>query len=872
MKDKSEIRNAKSESGIETIASSPAWKLLSVFFHAISRIFGFRISDFGFRVATAYFHRFRSYLWPAFVAVLSFTASNAAAAKLQADLTQPGLRARSEAPIPVEVRFEWDGTRILEGRLELELHEGNRILERYRSSDLALTTGEQRFHFLLPPCAMPYSDSQVEVRMKFVTTSGDALELDPSSLFMPTASQRSLVLAWCNARTEMAAPDFEQTMMLEHFAPQSSEAARKLSLTTLVRFAPEDLPVQALSYTSFDVVVLSADAFSDTGEGQLRSLARWVKGGGSACVFVNGGLQSHHLSFLNGLAESVSDAPTFMADNNGYLLPGEKKIWRLRSGLGRTVIVTGNTPATDSPEWREAVAFLWKFRETRAQAIADTAHWESVTNQSGDTAPITIEEYAAQAQQFRRPNRPVPGTNGIRPNTAALPRALMMFNSIDEALRLTDAEKPKVKAALDDYFKARQNLRNSQPSERRGKAQEAMQLLDAKMKGIMSPEHYAKFHAGFPGRFTPRLPVVQTLNNRIYPTTPYSYGVQESILASQLMGPLLPKTVRLIPFPALLAMLGLFLLAVGPGDYFVLGWFRRRRYTWILFPALSFGFMLATVLMANHFLGARDERRSLIIVDLDKDGTALRWNRYDLIFAARDKQAITEIKDALWVPLNFGLQPVTPYGAMSPGMPSGGLPVNPRYRNSYNTYNVRSYDETETGPALYEGIVPTHFQTSQLIRQWQPRLNRVFSFDSPPVPSLANWREAEAAWPDLPTIRAKLAGAKHFAGDVCAISHSGLHTINGAFPTAAELYPAVFEYQTTFDAGSIQILPPSILSELCIGNSAGLRSVISQISPNGGGSSEDVPAMDDEAGDSALVIVTQSGDNIIVYRRFFHGS
>jgi hypothetical protein len=49
-------------------------------------------------------------------------------------------------------------------------------------------------------------------------------------------------------------------------------------------------------------------------------------------------------------------------------------------------------------------------------------------------------------------------------------------------------------------------------------------------------------------------------------------------------------------------------------------------------------------------------------------------------------------------------------------------------------------------------------------------------------------------------------------------------------------------------------------------------SFVSQVSPTGGGNFEDVPAMDTEASDSVLAIVTRSGDDIVVYRRFFHGN
>jgi len=632
---------------------------------------------------------------------------------------------------------------------------------------------------------------------------------------------------------------------------------------------------------------LTADAFSEATEGQLKALARWVKGGGSVCVFVGAGLQAHHLWFLNELADSVSSGPTFLSDDKGYLVPGQKKISHLYSGMGRSVIVTGTvgTEITlNSPDWRRAVAFLWKFRETRVQAITETAHWENnVTNESGDVPPITIEEYAAQAQLSRRPNWPItatnslqsiPGSNAAGSNytaAALLAAQTKMLQFIDQAVALTDAEKARMKTVLGEYYEIVQQARGGTISERRNKLMVARQALDASIKGILTPDQYAKYQA-MPRRPRP------TFNYGAFSANPYE--VQPSMLASELMAPLLPKTVRLIPFSALLGILAVFLLAIGPGDYFMLGSLRRRRYTWILFPALSFCFMLATVVMANHFLGSRDQRRSLFIVDLDKDGTALRWNRYDVIFAAADKLAVTELKDALWVPLNSSPVPGMQYpynpGGMPPGaptrMPAGTYVRNGRIRYRINTYGSPTYGEMETGPSLYEGIVPTHFQTSQLIRQWQPRLNRVFSFEPPPVPLIPNWREVEAAWPDLPAVRAKLSSRKRFEGDVCAISHSGLHSLNGAINTPTALYPQMFQYQTTFDPDSSQILPPSILSELCLGGSDGLRSVVSQISPNGGGSSEDVPGMDTDAGDSTLVIVTQSGDDIIVYRRFFHGS
>jgi hypothetical protein len=687
-------------------------------------------------------------LWTLGLIVLQFVATGVLAAdKLQADLTMLGPRARNEAPIPVEAHFKWDSTRLLEGRLEMEFLEGNRVLGRYRSGEMALTGGEQKFRMLLPPSLAPFSDTQVAVRMKFVAAGG-GIDLEPTVLFVPVASERSLVVGWCDAGTTggWLHGGIEQNLLVEKFAPPEDSIAQRLLMTSAVRLDPEDLPAQPLAYTSFDVVVLTAEAFKEAHERQLQALARWVKGGGSVCVYVGGGLQPYQVWFLNQLAEANPGGPAFASDNAGNLLPAPKDLMRLRTGLGRSVIVPEAIVAdlnTNAPACRQAATFLWKMRSTRTQAIVDSGHWEVPANSSGQ------------------------------------------YNFI--------------------------------PSARQ------------------------------PYRTNPQF------------AEPLSYAIQPTPLGAELMNLLMPKTVRLIPFSALMGLLILFVLMIGPADYFVLGLLRRRRLTWVLFPATSIAFTVATVLMANHYLGLRDQRRALIVVDLGQDGTALRWNRYELVFAARDKQSVTDLKDALWAPLDVRASAPGVYPGMpgQPGFSSGGVPMQGRPPNTANpypynqAYRYSGGDGRESAPPLYDGVLPVHFQASEAIRQWRPELNRTFSFEPPPVALPANWRDIEAAWPNLQNIRAKLSEKKSFDGDLYAISGSS------SFNT---------------DSRSAEILPASILRELCVGDSRGLLSLVSQVSPTGGGDFEDAQALDTNAGDSVLAIVTRSGDDIVVYRRFFYGN
>jgi hypothetical protein len=305
----------------------------------------------------------------------------------------------------------------------------------------------------------------------------------------------------------------------------------------------------------------------------------------------------------------------------------------------------------------------------------------------------------------------------------------------------------------------------------------------------------------------------------------------------------MPHTVRLIPFSALLGMLLIFLIVIGPADYFVLGFLRRRRLTWLLFPATSIAFTVATVMMANHYLGLRDQRRSLTVVDLAQDGTALRWNRYELVFAARDKQAVTQLKDTLWSPLDVSAMPAEFYNPSTRTYVRG-------YGYGYGN-GFRPNSELDASPPLYAGTLPVHYQTSEAIRQWRPELNRFFSFEPPPVPLIPNWPAIEAAWPNLPAMRARLAETKSFQGDFWTFSR---------FRSPAD--------QT---AGT-SILSPAILETLCLGEADGLMSIVSQISPNGGSNFEDVSGIDREADDSVLALVAQVGEDIVVYRRFFYGN
>jgi Spy/CpxP family protein refolding chaperone len=87
-------------------------------------------------------------------------------------------------------------------------------------------------------------------------------------------------------------------------------------------------------------------------------------------------------------------------------------------------------------------------------------------------------------------------TNKPAAETPARQRGGMVtIEAIDKAVTLTDAEKPKVKSALEDLTKAMTDARAADQSERRTKMTAARDDFNKKMKDILTPEQYTKFEA-----------------------------------------------------------------------------------------------------------------------------------------------------------------------------------------------------------------------------------------------------------------------------------------------------------------------------------------------------------------------------------------
>jgi hypothetical protein len=284
----------------------------------------------------------------------------------------------------------------------------------------------------------------------------------------------------------------------------------------------------------------------------------------------------------------------------------------------------------------------------------------------------------------------------------------------------------------------------------------------------------------------------------------------------------------------LAGMLTLFVLMIGPVDYAVLGWLRRRRYTWVLFPVMTAAFTVVTMWMANRYLGHGDHRRALVFVDIGEHGVVLRQDRYELLFAGHDQSVGMNVQDGLWAPMERTV-------LARDRLRDGGYPY----------FGRPGQMESESTPPLCEGVIPGRFQVNQMIHQWQPQLNRILSLDPPPTSIAADWDAV-----DLAILQSS--GTEHLLSATLFRQPPGdLFLLHGT--------------NVVYVERGVGLLPPSLISASCTGGSNGVFSLVAQLSPSGGGNFEDLAVLDEsDPGQWMVVVVTQAGDDIVVYRRVYH--
>lgn len=338
----------------------------------------------------------------------------------------------------------------------------------------------------------------------------------------------------------------------------------------------------------------------------------------------------------------------------------------------------------------------------------------------------------------------------------------------------------------------------------------------------------------------------------------------------QLLGRLIPRDLRVVPLGLIGLILFVYVAAIGPGDYLLLGAIQRRKYTWLLFPAVTVGFAVGTILLSNWYMEFSDNRRSVTILDVGESNSVARRNEFQVLFRARPGEATTEVSQGYLTPMN-----------------------HQRFsRATWYTFQQAQRNRTEDQFELvniptYEGRMPSRYRATQYLPQWTPQLNRLCSLG-------AGDTEVRMRWDSLAGLQLSPDGRSMPAGMREAI----LREVHAAFGQGVGTYVA-FGRQIHHVAGPVGLLQQddpslarngipqpyyavnqyqdgrntSFLQDICAPwGLGGLFAVVSQLSPTGGPDFDDLALLDpSDPRQWLLVVIVDSADDLVVYRRLYTG-
>lgn len=329
---------------------------------------------------------------------------------------------------------------------------------------------------------------------------------------------------------------------------------------------------------------------------------------------------------------------------------------------------------------------------------------------------------------------------------------------------------------------------------------------------------------------------------------------------------LMPEHLRVVPVWLMMMILVSYVLVIGPGEYFILGKFKLRRFTWITFPLISIGFAIIAFLLSNHFMQTSHERKALRIIDLDSSGKPVKENLIELLFTSSFQTVETKVDSGLLAALVSRQMGVNSYG-YSQG-------VTP----------------TLVGPPFYAGAIPTQYSVLQRMPQWTPQLNRIVKNYPAPVTDKFDWSSVrpESLSSEIARNHLKDQIETTFGKDALLFIFKG--TSQGEvkrYPMNHVRNPGVsnrIQYSARyalFNPGSYSVYQNgyyerglynrhqhSFMEDLCIRDQNGLFKVLSQVSPSGGNNYEDLSILDPTDARQWLVIVYVPGETEhTVYRK-----
>ena len=316
---------------------------------------------------------------------------------------------------------------------------------------------------------------------------------------------------------------------------------------------------------------------------------------------------------------------------------------------------------------------------------------------------------------------------------------------------------------------------------------------------------------------------------------------------------LLPEDVEMVPTWVIGLILSGYVLTIGPVDYFVLGWLRLRKYTWVVFPIVTVCFTFLTIAVAHDYMSSEDTGGRLVITDVVDNGIPARQTVLETLFLGGKTEMTTNHKSQLVVQAEDS-------------------PTDADWVNAYGNGPERKSDT----PLSYAGHFPQNYTIRQEVQQWSPVSLRMLSLEPEGVKLPAiDWNDSTLVTTPEGNIRLRAALRQNQIP-----IHSAVIYHNGTQEALLGQLPAAFQAGSgqqvgmTGDniPGSRTIAIQQLLSYIpTASNNTGLFRIVSQVAPQGAGSLEDLAFWDSsDPNQWALVIMTTDGDEFQVYRKLYH--
>ncbi len=343
------------------------------------------------------------------------------------------------------------------------------------------------------------------------------------------------------------------------------------------------------------------------------------------------------------------------------------------------------------------------------------------------------------------------------------------------------------------------------------------------------------------------------IDDRIGPQAEPLLGIAEQAL--------LPSDVEMVPTWIIGTILMGYVVAIGPGDYFLLGWLRLRKYTWLLFPVITGVFTLLTVMVANAFMGSEDTGGKLVITDLVGSGIPVRQTALETLYYSAQTNVQNEHKGELVVLSEDNFS-------------------NLDYYNQYNRQ-----PQSQDSPLSYSGHFPQNYSVSHRVQQWSPVSLRTLSLEPqesqvPPI----DWNDVSLVTTTEGNTRLRTIVNQH-ANELQKKSNTPTQCIAVIYHQSDAInLVGQLQYQQpqqNFNRGYPSQQPNyydqngaamAMLSSIPTVKNASENffSIVSQVAPEGAGSLEDLAFLDSsDPSQWALVIVEQQGENFRVFRKLY---